>query len=69
LSKVFPNGSATDEIERRTNDRLRKGDVADRIEAGVIDELAAELIEGRGLGLVLRPHDGPPTNRVLMAAE
>jgi len=69
LSKVFPNGSATEEIERRTKDRLRKGDVADRIEAGVIDDVASELIEGRGLGLVLRPHDEPPNNRVLMAAE
>ena len=69
LSKAFPNGSATEEIERRTKDRLRKGDVADRIESGVIDELAAELIEGRGLGLVLRPHDEPANDRVVMAAE
>ena len=60
LSKVFPNGSATDEIERRTKSRLKKGDAADRVEAGVVDELAAELIEGRGLGLVLRPHDEEP---------
>lgn len=60
LSKVFPNGSATDEIERRTKARLKKGDAADRVEAGVVDELAAELIEGRGLGLVLRPHEEEP---------
>jgi intracellular multiplication protein IcmB len=73
LSKVFPNGSATDEIERRTKARLKKGDAADRVEAGVVDELAAELTEGRGLGLVLRPHDEavppPPARPMLAAAE
>ncbi|HTT79926.1 MAG TPA: ATP-binding protein, partial [Stellaceae bacterium] len=57
LSKVFPNGSAMDEIERRTKARLRSGDAIDRVEAGVVDELAHELIEGHGLGLVLRPHE------------
>ncbi len=76
LSKVFPNGSATEEIERRTNARLKKGDAADRVKAGVVDELADEMIEGRGLGLVLRPHEpseaaAPPagTRPVLLAAE
>ena len=69
LSKVFPNGSATDEIERRTRARLRKGDAADRVEAGVIDELASELIEGHGLGLVLRPHDEPARDRAKLVAE
>jgi intracellular multiplication protein IcmB len=57
VSKVFPNGSAMDEIERRTKARLRSGDAIDRVEAGVVDELAQELIEGHGLGLVLRPHE------------
>jgi len=33
LSKVFPNGSAMDEIERRTKARLRTGDAVDRVEA------------------------------------
>jgi intracellular multiplication protein IcmB len=60
LSKVFPNGSAMGEIERRTKARLKRGDAADRIEAGVVDELASELIEGRGLGLVLRPQESEP---------
>jgi intracellular multiplication protein IcmB len=58
LSKVFPSGSAMDEIERRTKDRIKKGDAADIVEAGVVDELADELIRGHGLGLVLRPHEG-----------
>jgi intracellular multiplication protein IcmB len=75
LAKVFPGGSAMDEIERRAKSRLRKGDLADRVEAGVIDELAAELIDGLGLGLVLRPHEPDDavlprsTRPVRMAAE
>ena len=79
LAKVFPNGSAMEEIERRTKARLRKGDAADHVEAGVVDELAGELTEGRGLGLVLRPHEpapepipastAQPVNPVLLAAE
>jgi intracellular multiplication protein IcmB len=56
LSVVFPNGSASTEVERRTKAMLKKGDAADQVEAGVVAELAAELIEGRGLGLKLRPH-------------
>jgi hypothetical protein len=50
LSKVFPDGPAAEEIERRTKTRLKKGDSADRVEAGVVDELAGELLEGWGLG-------------------
>ena len=64
LSKVFPNGSATEEIERRTKARLKKGDAADRVEAGVVDELAGELIEGHGLGLILRAHETQEDERV-----
>ena len=55
LSKVFPNGSAADEIERRLKARLRKGDAADRVQDGVVEELARELLDGHGLGIVLRP--------------
>jgi intracellular multiplication protein IcmB len=62
LSKVLPNGSAMDEIERRTKARLRTGDALDRVEAGVVDELARELIEGHGLGLVLRPYEHAASN-------
>jgi intracellular multiplication protein IcmB len=69
LSKVFPSGSATDEIERRTKARLKKGDAADRVEAGVVDELASEMIEGHGLGLVLRPYEEPVNDRLRLAAE
>jgi intracellular multiplication protein IcmB len=67
LAKVFPSGSAMDEIERRTKARLRTGDALDRVEAGVVDELARELIEGQGLGLVLRPYER--TDDLPVAAE
>jgi intracellular multiplication protein IcmB len=70
LSRVFPAGSAMDEIERRTKARLRKGDALDAVEAGVVDELARELIEGYGLGLVLRPYDeGERDDKLPIAAE
>ena len=69
MSKVFPAGSALDEIERRTKARLKKGDAADRVEAGVVDELADELIRGHGLGLVLRPHEQAANDHLAMAAE
>ena len=55
LAKVFPNGSAVEEIERRLKARLRKGEAAERVEDGVVEELARELLDGHGLGLVLRP--------------
>ena len=69
LSKVFPHGSALDEIERRTKARLKKGDAQDRVEAGVVDELADELIRGHGLGLVLRPHEQRDEDERPLAAE
>jgi len=49
---------------------LKKGDAADQVEAGVVVELAAELIEGRGLGLALRPHvEEPHANHLRLSAE
>ena len=69
LSRVFPNGSAMDEIERRTKARIKKGDAAERVEAGVVEELARELIEGHGLGLVLRSYDGAANDDLPVAAE
>lgn len=56
LSKVFPTGSALKEIERRKSDRLRGGEVDARAQTGVIDDLADELIDGRGIALKLRPY-------------
>ena len=69
LSKVFPDGSAQEEVERRTKARLKKGDAQDRVEAGVVDELADELIRGHGLGLVLRGYEEPEDEQPRMAAE
>jgi intracellular multiplication protein IcmB len=74
LSKVFPSGSALDEIERRTKAMLKKGDMQDKVESGIVDDLADELIRGHGLGLVLRPHEEAATpratnDRLPMAAE
>ena len=56
---------------------MKKGDAADRVEAGVVDELAGELIEGRGLGLILRaakedepaPASPPPALRPVFSYE
>ncbi len=68
LSKVFPSGSALKEIERRKAERLRRGELDVRAHAGVIDDVAGELIDGRGIGLVLRPHAGDG-DRLSLAAE
>ena len=60
LSRVFPLGSARPEIERRKADRLRRGEEEARARAGVVEDLADELTNGRGLGIVLRGSDDAP---------
>jgi len=57
LSRVFPTGTAKKEVDRRKDERLRRGEEDGRAQAGVVDELADELINGRGLGIVLRKHE------------
>ncbi len=57
LAKIFPGGSALKEIERRKADRLRSGEIDASAETGVIDQLTAELVDGRGIGLSLRPYE------------
>jgi intracellular multiplication protein IcmB len=70
LSVVFPNGSASVEVERRTKALLKKGDAADQVEAGVVAALATELIEGIGLGLKLRAHvEDAGSKHLRLAAE
>lgn len=54
LARVFPKGSARDEIDRRKDDRLRRGQSDSNAEAGVIQMLTDELTDGRGLGLMLK---------------
>ena len=70
LAKIFPTGSALKEIERRKAERLRRGELEARAQAGVIDELAGELIDGRGIGLKLRPYEsGGEEDPLAIAAE
>ena len=70
LAKVFPTGSALNEIERRKAERLRHGELEARAQAGVIDELAGELLDGRGIGLKLRPYkSGGEEDPLAIAAE
>ena len=70
LAKIFPTGSALTEMERRKAERLRRGELEARAQAGVIDELAGELLDGRGIGLKLRPHKtGGEEDPLAIAAE
>ena len=64
LSRVFPLGSARKEIERRKLDRLRRGEEEGRAVAGVVEDLANELTDGRGLGMILRQSE--PSARDVM---
>ncbi|MGI4802817.1 MAG: hypothetical protein ACRYG8_54060, partial [Janthinobacterium lividum] len=56
LARVFPNGSAKDEIERRKEERQRGGEDEARASLSVVQDLANELVDGHGLGIVLRGH-------------
>ena len=58
LAKVFPHGTAKHEINRRKDERLRRGEEDGRAQASVIEELTGELIDGRGLGVILRKSEG-----------
>ena len=73
LSRVFPSGSAQKEVNRRKDERLRRGEQDTRAETGVVDELTGELIDGRGLGIVLREQppaaNDPGPARTVTAAE
>ena len=54
LARVFPNGSAKDEIVRRKEERQRGGEDEARASLSVVQDLADELVNGHGLGIVLR---------------
>jgi intracellular multiplication protein IcmB len=69
LSSVFARGSALIEIERRKGERLKRGELETGADAGVIDELAAELIDGRGIAFKLRAFEGSAGERTAVAAE
>ena len=67
--RIAEYGSVADVL--RKDARLRRGEKQDRAAAGVVDELARELIDGVGKGMVLRPlgEDRPPRPPVATAAE
>jgi len=69
LARVFPAGSAQKEIERRKGERMRRGEADSRAATGVVDELTRELVNGVGLGIVLRPQGGDEFPSLAMAAE
>ena len=69
LSKVFPAGSALQEIDYRKAERLKRGEQSSWAETGVVDELAGELIDGRGLGIKLRDTDDIRSEPAAIAAE
>ncbi len=65
LAKVFGAGSAVTEIERRRSERANRGELESRAEAGVVEELCDELVNGHGVGLKLKGWD---EDRELQAA-
>ena len=69
LARVFPAGSAQKEIERRKGERMRRGEADSRAATGVVDELTRELVNGVGLGIILRPQGGGEMPSLAMAAE
>ena len=68
LSKIFGKGSALGEIERRKVERLRRGELDTEAQNGVIDEMAAELINGVGIGMKLRDELGANDDSKQLAA-
>ena len=70
LSRIFPHGSALKEIERRKTDRLGKGELDTHAQEGVVEQIAAELLDGTGIGLKLRAYEpNEPETKRPMAAE
>lgn len=55
LSIVFPSGSARDEIERRANVLAARGRNKSDARQAVIGSLVAEIVDGMGLAIALRP--------------
>lgn len=58
LARVFPKGTAAAEIKRRKDERVRRGEELSSAAAGVVAEIADELMSGRGLGVVIRDLEG-----------
>ena len=55
LATIFPSGTALAEVERRVSELTRGGVEEGRANSQVVDGLAQELLDGKGLGLALVP--------------
>jgi len=55
LSRVFPLGTAETEVDRRREELVRSGEEDGQAQRSVVEGLSRELIDGTGLGIVLRP--------------
>lgn len=64
LALVFPNGSAEGEIRRRRDERLTRDADQAAVEAGVTDELAQDIYDGRGIAIMLRGFEPEPVKQV-----
>ena len=53
LAAIFPSGTALAEVERRVSELTRGGVEEGRANSQVVDGLAQELLDGKGLGLAL----------------
>lgn len=62
LAQVFPRGTALTEIERRKQARTRQGETGSVAMGGVVSELADEIINGTGLGTVIRQESSVDTS-------
>ncbi|MCP1242781.1 type IV secretion protein DotO [Acetobacter lambici] len=54
LARVFPKGTASDEIGRRRNDMIRQGMDAAQAMGGVISQVSKEICDAIGIGALLR---------------
>ena len=55
LATIFPAGTALGEVERRVLELTRGGIEKGQANTQVVDGLAQELLDGKGLGLALVP--------------
>ena len=63
LARVFPHGTAEAEIDRRSAELTRRGLDEGRAQESVIGGILQELVEGTGIGLVLRQGEAGGTRK------
>lgn len=54
LARVFPKGTALEEINRRRNDMIRQGADSTKALGGVISQISQELCDAVGIGALLK---------------